>query len=40
MTFDDWLLMLEDYMAYSDEVVDVVPEWYQDWWIENRKGKM
>jgi hypothetical protein len=35
MTFDEQLQMLEDWMNYSDDVTDEVPQWYKDWWIKN-----
>lgn len=37
MTFDEQLQMLEDWMNYSDEVVDEVPQWYVEWWIKNHR---
>lgn len=37
MTHEEEMQMLEDYMMYSDDVTDAIPQWYIDWWIKNHR---
>ncbi len=40
MTFEEQLQMMEDYLNYSDDVVEAIPQWYIDWWTENHRKEI